>query len=268
MKKIGFIGVGNMGGALAARVIHDFSEEKQILVSSRTLEKATAFAEEWEVTALSNRELAAAAEILFLGVKPQKMQGLFEEIAPVLQQRQDRFVLVSMAAGLTVEQIGQMAGCPCPVLRIMPNTPCRYGKGVIPYCGNSAATEEDFQSLEAILASCGWVFPLEEGLMDAAGAVSGCGPAFAYLFIEALADGGVACGLPRATAQKLAAQMLSGAAETVLRSNMHPGQLKDEVCSPGGSTIAGVRALEEGGFRAAAQNAVLAAWKRSRELGK
>ena len=265
MKKIGFIGVGNMGGTLA-RVALEYTDN--VLVSSRTLDKAQAFAAQFGGSAIDNAALAAQAEIIFLGVKPRKMQGLFDEIAPVLQQRTDRFVLVSMAAGLTTAQIGQMAGCSCSVLRIMPNTPCLYGKGCIPYCKNAAATAEDCRDLEAILGAAGWIAPLDEGLMDAAGAVSGCGPAFAYVFIEALADGGVACGLPRATAQILAAQMLSGAAEMVLRSDKHPALLKDEVCSPGGSTIAGVRALEEGGFRAAGQNAVLAACQRSKELGK
>lgn len=267
MKTIGFIGVGNMGGTLAL-VAKDAVGAEAILVSSRTLEKAKAFAKEHGFTAVSNTDLALQAQVIFLGVKPQKMQGLFDEIAPVLQSRRDRFVLVSMAAGITTGQIAWMAGCACPVLRIMPNTPCRYGKGCIPYCKNAAATETDCRELEVILASAGWVAPLAEELMDAAGAVSGCGPAFAYMFIEALADGGVACGLPRATAQTLAGQMLAGAAEMVLNSGKHPAQLKDEVCSPGGSTIAGVHALEEGGFRSAVQNAVHAACKRSRELGQ
>ena len=261
--KIGFIGVGNMGGALARK-----AQGEEILVSSRTMEKARAFASAYGYIPCSNGDLAAEAEVIFLGVKPQKMRGLFEEIAPILGRRSDRFVLVSMAAGLTVAQIEAMAGCPCPVLRIMPNTPSLYGKGVIPYCGNAFAGEAEARDLEQILAGTGWVFPLGEELMDAAGAVSGCGPAFAYLFIEALADGGVACGLPRETAQKLAAQMLSGAAETVLLSGKHPAVLKDEVCSPGGSTIVGVRTLEEGAFRASAQNAVIAACNRSKELGK
>lgn len=265
MQKIGFIGVGNMGGTLA-QVALEYT--KNVIISSRTLEKAEAFAAAYGGAAVSNTDLARTADIIFLGVKPQKMQGLFAEIAPVLQARTDRFVLISMAAGLTTEQIGQMAGCDCPVLRIMPNTPCLYGKGCIPYCKNTAASAEDCRTLEAVLGGAGWISPLPEELIDAAGSVSGCGPAFAYLFIEALADGGVACGLPRATAQTLGAQMLSGAAEMVLRSGKHPGQLKDEVCSPGGSTIAGVHALEEGGFRAAAQNAVLAACKRNQELGK
>lgn len=265
MKKIGFIGVGNMGGALACNAL---TYTKDILISSRTPEKAQDFAAAYGGSPVSNRALAERADIIFLGVKPQKMRGLFEEIAPVLQQRRDRFVLVSMAAGLTTGQIEQMAGCACAVLRIMPNTPCRFGKGTVPYCANGHATKDDCAELEQILAAAGLVFPLEEGLMDAAGSVSGCGPAFAYLFIEALADGGVACGLPRSTAMTLAAQMLSGAAETVLKSGKHPGQLKDEVCSPGGSTIAGVCALEKGGFRSAAQEAVCAAYQRNKELGK
>lgn len=261
--KIGFIGVGNMGGALAQR-----AQGEEILVSSRTMEKAQAFAEKYGNTPCSNATLAAEADVIFLGVKPQKMRGLFQEIAPILQRRGKPFALVSMAAGLTTAQIAEMAGCDCPILRIMPNTPCLCGKGVIPYCKNTSATETDTRNLEQILAETGWVFPLREELMDAAGAVSGCGPAFAYLFVEALADGGVACGLPRETAQKLAAQMLSGASEMVLLSGKHPALLKDEVCSPGGSTIAGVRTLEEGAFRASAQNAVIAAYRRSKELGK
>lgn len=266
MKRIGFIGVGNMGGTLAL-VAKESVGAARILVSSRTMEKAEQFASAYGFTPLSNQALAESADIIFLGVKPQKMQGLFEEIAPVLNKRSDRFVLVSMAAGLTTDQICRMAGADHPVLRIMPNTPSLYGKGCIPYCANPAATEADCAELEKLLLAAGWVSPLAESLMDAAGAVSGCGPAFAYIFMEALADGGLACGLPRDTAQTLAAQTLLGAAEMVLKSGKHPAKLKDEVCSPGGSTIAGVHALEKNGFRNAAQEAVYAACNRSKELG-
>lgn len=265
-KKIGFIGVGNMGGTLA-KVAKAHIACEDIFVSSRTLEKAQAFAKENSLVPVENKELAEKAQIIFLGVKPQKMAGLFREIAPVLTLRKDRFVLVSMAAGLSCERIAEMAGGNYPVLRIMPNTPSLYGEGCIPYCSNTLVAEEDCKELEAILKSAGWVFPLSEDLMDAAGAVSGCGPAFVYIFIEALADAGLACGLPRATAIRLAAQTLAGAAQTVLQSGQHPAILKDAVCSPGGSTIAGVHALEEYGFRCAAEKAVYAACKRSKELG-
>lgn len=266
-KKIGFIGVGNMGGTLA-KVAKDHAGCENILVSSRTFEKAQSFARENGFTPMSSGELAQRAQIIFLGVKPQKMAEVLKELAPLLASREDPFVLVSMAAGLTCEQISTMAGGSYPVIRIMPNTPSLYGKGCIPYCANDAATAEDCAELEAILKTAGWVFPLEEALIDAAGAVSGCGPAFVYIFIESLADAALACGLPRATAIRLAAQTLAGAAETVLHSGQHPAQLKDAVCSPGGSTIAGVHALEEGGFRCATEKAVFAACKRSKELGK
>lgn len=265
-KKIGFIGVGNMGGTLA-KVAKEHIACENILVSSRTLEKAQAFAGENGFIPMDNKALAEQAQIIFLGVKPQKMAGLFLEIAPVLAARKDRFVLVSMAAGLTCERIAQMADGSYPVLRIMPNTPALYGEGCIPYCSNALVTQEDCKELETILKNAGWIFPLAEDLMDAAGAVSGCGPAFVYIFIEALADAGLACGLPRATALRLAAQTLTGAAQTVLQSGEHPAILKDAVCSPGGSTIAGVHALEEYGFRCAAEKAVYAACKRSKELG-
>lgn len=265
-KKIGFIGVGNMGGTLA-KVAKAHIPCENILVSSRILEKAQAFAEENGFVPMDNVTLAEQAQIIFLGVKPQKMAGLLQQIAPVLASRKDPFVLVSMAAGLSCRRIAEMAGGSYPVLRIMPNTPSLYGKGCIPYCANELVGEADCRELEAILKTAGWVFPLGEELMDAAGAVSGCGPAFAYIFIEALADAGLACGLPRATAIRLAAQTLAGAGETVLQSGQHPALLKDMVCSPGGSTIAGVHALEEYGFRCAAEKAVLAACKRSKELG-
>ena len=195
------------------------------------------------------------------------MAGMLEKIAPVLTQRKDSFVLSTMAAGLTCEDIQRLSGVQAPVIRIMPNTPAAIGAGVVQYCSKDADQQqvEDYVSL---IAPAGLVDPIAENLIDAASGVSGCGPAFAYMFVEALADGGVACGLPRDKAQLYAAMTVAGAAEMVLKSGQHPGALKDAVCSPGGSTIAGVRALEQGGFRAAAMDCVVAGYQRNKELGK
>ena len=267
MSKIGFIGVGNMGGTLAKIAVKALGAAS-VSVSSRTLEKAQRFADETGCTAASNSELAAKAEMIFLGVKPQKMPELLDEIAPVLAARNDRFVLVTMAAGLTSDRVAQMAGGSFPVLRIMPNTPALVGQGVIPYCGNAQATQADFGALEKVLHGAGLVTPLPENLIDAASSVSGCGPAFVYIFIESLADAAVSCGLPRKIALEYAAQTVLGSAKMVLETGEHPEKLKDNVCSPAGSTIAGVKALEDGAFRAATENAVLAAFCRNKELGK
>ena len=152
------------------------------------------------------------------------------------------------------------------MIRVMPNTPAAIGEGVLQFCG-LGTTEEDMASFRNLMAPAGLVDQVPEGLIDAASCVSGCGPAFAYLFLEALADGGVACGLPRDKALAYAAQMLAGSARMVLETGAHPGALKDAVCSPGGSTIQGVRALEKGGLRAAAMDAVLTAYEKTQELG-
>ena len=267
MEKFGFIGVGNMGGTLAKIAIRSCGGQS-VFVSSRTMEKARSFADENGCVAMRNGAVAERAELIFLGVKPQKMTELFDEIAPILAARYDRFVLVTMAAGLTCERIAEMAGGDYPVIRIMPNTPALVGQGVIPYCGNDRVTEEDFAELERVLGGAGLVTNLPESLIDAASALSGCGPAFVYILIEALADAAVSCGLPRATALEFAAQTVLGAGKMVLETGQHPAALKDAVCSPAGSTIAGVRALEEGAFRAAAENAVIASFRRTKELGK
>ena len=264
---IGFIGVGNMGGTLARAAVRQCGAES-ILVTSRTAEHAQRFAASCGCTAVTNAEAARRSRWLFLGVKPQMMGQMLAELAPVLAARQDRFVLVTMAAGLSMAQIADMAGGACPVIRIMPNTPAFVGEGMIPYCANEAVTPEETAEFCKILSAAGRLDPLPERLIDAAGALSGCGPAFVYVLIEALADAAVACGLPRAKATEYAAQTLCGAAQMVLQTGQHPAALKDAVCSPGGSTIAGVHALEQGGFRAAAENAVLEAYRRSLDLGK
>ena len=254
-RKIGFIGTGNMGGAIAAAVAGQGAE---LLLANRTPAKAQALAEGLNARVVKNPEAAGESDLLFLGVKPQMMEGMLRDIAPVLRARETPFVLVTMAAGLTCETIRDMAGGDYPVIRIMPNTPCAIGKGVVQYCSRGVG-EEELAEFAALMAPAGLIDRVDEKLIDAACAVSGCGPAFAYLFIEALADGAVACGLPRDKAIAYAAQMVAGSAQMVLESGKHPGALKDAVCSPGGSTIQGVRALEERGFRAAAMNAVSAA---------
>ena len=260
--KIGFIGTGNMGSAIATAVA---GQGREILLANRTPAKAQALADAVGGRVVKNPEAAGESDLLFLCVKPQMMENMLENIAPVLRARDDRFVLVTMAAGLTCERIREMAGGDYPVIRIMPNTPCAIGAGVVQYCG-VGVTQEELEEFAELLKPAGLIDKVDEHLIDAASAVSGCGPAFAYLFMEALADGGVACGLPRAKAMAYAAQMLEGSARMVLESGKHPGALKDAVCSPGGTTIQGVRALEEGGLRAAAMNAVIAAYEKTLQL--
>ncbi len=259
----GFIGTGNMGGALA-RAARRRLEGGDILLANRTEAKAAALAEELGACLSGNRTIAERADYIFLGVKPRMMGELLEELAPVLAGRKDRFILVSMAAGLSIADIRAMAGGDYPVIRIMPNTPCSIGEGMLLY--TPGATEEETRIFLEAMAGAGRFSPIPEELMDAGSAVAGCGPAFVDLFVEALADGGVACGLPRAAAAEFAAQMVLGSARLLLESGKHPGELKDAVCSPGGSTIQGVRKLEEAGFRGAVMNAVIAACEKNGKL--
>ncbi len=267
--KYGFIGCGNMGGALArcvAKAIEKKTGEEKIILNNKTASKAEALAKEISAECADIKTLAKTCDYIFLGVKPQFMEDMLEEIEDVLKEREDRFVLVSMAAGLSTEKILKMAGvAKCPIIRIMPNLAVSAGEGMTLYCSKNCEKEEIDTFLE-IMKCSGKLAELPESLIDAGTAVSGCGPAFVFMFIEALADGGVSCGLPRERAQLLAAQTLLGSAKLLLESGKHPGQLKDAVCSPGGTTIEGVLALENGGFRSLASDAVLAAYNRTLEL--
>ena len=260
--KIGFIGTGNMGGALARAAAKTGSA---LALNNRTQAKAQALAQELGCEVATAREIAETCDYIFLGVKPQLMAGLLAELAPTLKARTSPFTLVSIAAGLTIETIRKMAGGDYPVIRMMPNTPVAVGSGVILYDPSDNVTA--LPGFCQAMAQAGSLEPIPEKLMDAGSALSGCGPAFAAMFMEALADGAVACGLPRDKALTLAAQTLRGTAQLLLETGKHPAVLKDEVCSPGGSTIQGVNALEEGGLRATAIAAIQAAYTRTKELG-
>ena len=262
----GFIGCGNMGGAMAAATRKAVPGE-DILLSNRTRAKAEALAEKLGAEVVDNESAAARSDFLFLGVKPQMMAGMLSGIRGALAARERPCVLVTMAAGLTMAAIREMAGVDFPVIRINPNTPAAIGEGVVLYCADGV-DGESMAAFRTAMAGAGLLDSIDESLMDAGSAVAGCGPAFAAMLIEALADGGVACGLPRAKAQAYAAQMLRGTAALALQPGQHPGQMKDAVCSPGGSTIQGVRALEAGGFRSAAFEAVVAAYARTREMSR
>ena len=259
--KYGFIGCGNMGGALATALSKKTTD---ILLSDRP-ERAAQLAAQLGCAHGTNAE-AVACQRVFLGVKPQMMADVLWDLKSDLAKRKP--LLISMAAGLTIERIEIMAGCRLPIIRIMPNTPVSVGKGVILYCCNDLVDDATLADFLSDMQYAGTLDPLDEKLIDAACAVSGCGPAFVYMFIEAMADGAVASGLPRDKALKYAAATLAGAAEMALVTQQPPQTLKDAVCSPGGSTIAGVRALEGRGFRGTVMDAIIAAYRRNVELGK
>ena len=271
MYKMSFIGTGNMAGALvAAAAAGGYGAD--CLLTNRTPEKARALAAQHGcAVAETNAEAARNGRFVFLGVKPQMMAGMLAGIAPVLADRQaagDRFVLVSMAAGLSIARLKEMAGGDYPVIRIMPNTACAVGQGMTLVTPDALATQEETDELCRMLAAAGRFDAIDESLMDAGSVIAGCTGAWVDMLLDALAAGAVETGLPRAKARQYAAQAVLGAAALALESGKHPGQLKDEVCSPAGSTVAGVHARERAGLRGAAMDAVTAAFARTREMGK
>ena len=260
--KYGFIGCGNMGGAVAKAVSKATTD---IALSDRS-GKGKILAAELGGVYSDNATIAATCDRIFLAVKPYFMKDVLEKIREELAENKP--LLITMAAGLEITKIQELAGAELPVIRIMPNTPAAIGKGVIPYCCNDLVTKEMLADWLQDMDKCGLVDELEERLIDAASALSGSGPAYFYVFLEAMADAGVACGVPRAKAYEYAAMTMVGAGELYLATKQHPGALKDAVCSPGGSTIAGVHALEKGGLRAAAMDCVIAACEKNKQLGK
>ena len=262
--ELGFIGCGNMGGALITAAAKTVAG-KAIAVCDHTPAKAEKFAKAFGAQAVTSQEIAQEAEFVILGVKPQAMGETLAPLTSALCAREN-LTVVTMAAGLSIATIRRYIGKDVPVIRIMPNTPVTVGAGMILYAtaGVSAETEQAF--LQAF-SKAGLFDKIPEEKMDAGSALSGCGPAFVYAFAEALADGGVECGVPRDKAALYAAQTLLGAAQMLLEFG-HPADLKDAVCSPGGTTIAGIHALEDAGFRGGAMSAVTAAYKRTLELKK
>ena len=260
--KYGFIGCGNMGGAIARALSKSTTD---IAVADRS-GKAKVLAGECGITYSDNAFIAANCDRIFLGVKPHMMKDCLAKLQTQLAQRKP--LLITMAAGLEIRQIEEFASVRLPVIRIMPNTPTAIGKGVIQYSCNDLVGEDVLADWLSDMAPCGLLDALDENLIDAASAVSGSGPAYVYVFLEAMADAGVACGVPRAKAYEYAAMTMVGAGELYLATKQHPGALKDAVCSPGGSTIAGLRAMEDKGFRSAVMEGVIATCKRNKELGK
>lgn len=261
----GFIGTGNMGGALA-RAVSKTVPAENIFLSDGNDAVASALAQSLGCTAAPVGDVAGKADFLFLGVKPQVMADMLGGIAPILAGRKGGFVLVSMAAGVSIARIREMAGGDYPVIRIMPNIPVKAGSGVVLYDATDSVTPAALDIFCNAMRCAGLVDRLPEHLIDAGSALSGCGPAFVSLFAESLADGAVACGLPREKALRYAEQTILGTAQYLLETGVHPGALKDAVCSPGGTTIAGVLSMEAGGFRADTAGAVIAAYEKTKKL--
>lgn len=262
--KIGFIGLGNMAKAIIGGMLkQNLVRPEDIIGSART--KATLEAAEKEfgiITAGDNQRVAEEADVLVLAVKPVFFPEVIGEIKGAVTEDK---LIISIAAGKTMEWLRGEFGRPVKLIRCMPNTPALVGEGCTAVCGDPAA-EQDMELCMRLMGSFGKAIAIDERLMDAAGAVGGSAPAYVFMFIEALADGGVAAGMPRKQAYEFAAQAVLGSARMVLESGLHPGELKDMVCSPGGTTIEGVRVLEEWGMRSSVIEAISACVEKSKKL--
>lgn len=264
MDKIGFIGMGNMGSAILKGLLESGEKERLWFTAAHKEKMEQVTGDTGVAHASSNADCAAGSKYVILAVKPQYFDVVFQEIGPVLTKEH---IVISLAPGISIQNIWERLGKKARVIRAMPNTPAMLGAGMTGLAYEASLfTEEEKAQVEKIFSACGRVELVEERQMDAVGCVSGCSPAFVYMFIEALADGGVKYGLSRKAAYEMAAQTVMGSARMVLETGKHPGQLKDEVCSPGGTTIAGVSALEEHGFRSAVIKAADACYEKSQRM--
>jgi len=264
---IAFLGAGNMAEALVKGLLRaGVATPDEILCTDRRHERGPELQKRYGVRfTTSNVEAVKAAGVVVLSVKPQVMDKLLEEIGPALDASK---LVISIAAGVPLAAIERKVGHGVRIIRTMPNTPALVGAGATALSAGEHATESDLVQAKALFDAIGMTVVVDEPLLDAVTGLSGSGPAYIFLIIEALADGGVKAGLARAQAQDLAAQTVFGSAKLLIETGEHPGRLKDQVTSPGGTAIAGLHTLEAGGLRTTLMNAVEAATLRSRQLGK
>lgn len=263
--KLGFIGCGNMATAMMGGIINNkICSSNEIIASDAytpSLEKAKELLNIQIVT--DNKEVATVADILILAVKPQYYQSVILEIKDIINENQ---IVVTIAPGKTLGWLGELFGKPVKIVRCMPNTPALVCEGITGVCHNDLVTKEELESVLTILRGFGKAEVLSENLMDVVVAVSGSSPAYVFMFIEAMADAAVLDGMPRAQAYQFAAQAVYGSAKMVLETGKHPGELKDMVCSPGGTTIEAVRVLEKNGLRSTIIEAMKACTNKAKGL--
>lgn len=266
-KTITFIGGGNMASAMIGGILSSGLADKNQIIATDKMENARASLEErFQIhTSSDNKEAASKADILFLAVKPFVFPDVINDIKNAIKK--DTLV-ISIAAGQTISAIETMFGTEIKLIRVMPNTPALVGEAMSALCPNPQVSEEELEQAVSIFNSFGKCEVISEGLMDAVVGISGSSPAYVYMFIEAMADAAVADGMPRAQAYKFAAQSVLGSAKMVLETGLHPGALKDMVCSPGGTTIEAVAVLEQEGLRNAVIKAQRACVQKSRDMSK
>ena len=264
---IGFLGAGKMATALGRGFVRaGLVAARQLIASDVSQSARNCFAKETGAkTTAFNSEVAEFARVLVLAVKPDQV---FTVMSEVRERFTEKHLLISIAAGVPLSKLEGALGPGARVIRVMPNTPALLGQSASGFALGKAALRQDGELVMKLFSAVGIAFQLKESLLDAVTGLSGSGPAYAYLFIEALSDGGVAAGLPREVATRLAAQTLLGSAKMVLETGQHPGALKDMVTSPGGTTIEGLHELEKGKLRGTVMSAVRAATEKSRRLGQ
>lgn len=262
--KLGFIGAGNMAQAMIGGIIKNGLVAKEDIIATaatqKTIDRVSA---EYGVNVTLNNREAAGADIVVLAVKPVFYEQVIEEVKDVIREEQ---LIVTIAAGKSVAWVEQVFGEKRKIIRTMPNTPALVGEGITAVCPNAEVTEEELKKVCYLLEGFGKAEVINERIMDAVVAVSGSSPAYVFLFIEAMADAAVAEGMPRAQAYQFAAQSVLGSAKMVLETGRHPGELKDMVCSPGGTTIEAVRALEQTGFRGSVMECMHVCAEKSRNM--
>lgn len=266
-KTIGFIGGGNMATAIIGGLLASgLSDKDHILAADKNPQAAARLNETFGIRAATdNTEVSSDADILFLAVKPNMFSVVIPEIREYIKENA---IIVSIAAGQPIARIESLFAKPIKLVRVMPNTPALVGASMSALCKNEHVTEAEITEIKSVFDSFGESEIINESLMDAVVGVSGSSPAYVYLFIEAMADAAVADGMPRSQAYKLAAQSVLGSAKMVLETGKHPGELKDMVCSPAGTTIEAVAVLEKHGFRSAVIEAQRACTRKSREMSQ